>query len=98
MKLIASKCKKYVLFGKKILFCHHYFSPLNTLMRKGKDPDPGGLKTYGRTRIRNTGLNMYIVGVNQGCGFTFISCGSGSNVFKTFCPDSTAYIAAFLQN
>jgi hypothetical protein len=41
-------------------FCRHYFSPLNTLMRKGKDlepdpdphlflmdPDPGGPKTCG---------------------------------------------------
>ncbi len=27
-------------FGVKILFCKHYFSPLNTFMRKGKDPDP----------------------------------------------------------
>ncbi len=47
----------------KILFCKHYFSPLNTFMRKGKDPDPepdpylwlmdpdpGGPKTC---RIRN---------------------------------------------
>jgi hypothetical protein len=24
----------------KILFCKHYFSPLNTSMRKGKDPEP----------------------------------------------------------
>jgi hypothetical protein len=24
----------------KILFCNHYFSPLNTIMRKGKNPDP----------------------------------------------------------
>jgi hypothetical protein len=23
-----------------MLFCRHYFSPLNTFMRKGKDPDP----------------------------------------------------------
>jgi hypothetical protein len=23
-----------------ILFCNHYFSPLNIFMRKGKDPDP----------------------------------------------------------
>jgi hypothetical protein len=22
------------------LFCRHYFSPLNTFMRKGTDPDP----------------------------------------------------------
>jgi hypothetical protein len=27
-------------FGVKILFCKHYFSPLNTFMRKGKDPEP----------------------------------------------------------
>jgi hypothetical protein len=24
----------------KILFCKHYFSPLNTFMRKGKELDP----------------------------------------------------------
>jgi hypothetical protein len=43
-----------------IFFCNHYFSPLNTFMIKGQDPnpdsslrltnpdaDPGGLKTYG---------------------------------------------------
>ncbi len=30
-----------------MLFCNHYFSPLNTFMRKGKDPDPGGPKTCG---------------------------------------------------
>jgi hypothetical protein len=39
-----------------MLFCKHYFSPLNTFMRKEKnpdpylcitDPDPGGLKTCG---------------------------------------------------
>ena len=34
-------------FCIKILFCKHYFSLFNTFMRKGKDPDPGGLKTYG---------------------------------------------------
>ncbi len=27
-------------FWVKILFCKHYFSPLNTFMSKGKDPDP----------------------------------------------------------
>ncbi len=27
-------------FCVKILFCMHYFSSLNTFMRKGKDPDP----------------------------------------------------------
>jgi hypothetical protein len=25
---------------KKVLFCKHYFRPLNTFMRKGKDPVP----------------------------------------------------------
>jgi hypothetical protein len=52
--------KFYILltFSVKILFCRHYFSPLNTFMRKGKDPDPdpylwiidpdpGGPKTCG---------------------------------------------------
>ncbi len=24
----------------QVLFCKHYFSPLNTFLRKGKDPDP----------------------------------------------------------
>ncbi len=36
--------KKFKFFAeilcKKILFCRHYFSPFNTSMRKGKDPDP----------------------------------------------------------
>ncbi len=32
-------------FCLKILHCKQYFSPLNTFMRKGKDPDPGGTKT-----------------------------------------------------
>jgi hypothetical protein len=27
-------------FSVKILFCKHYFSQLNTFVRKGKDPDP----------------------------------------------------------
>jgi hypothetical protein len=26
-------------FCVKMLFCRHYFSPLNTFMRKGKDPE-----------------------------------------------------------
>ncbi len=34
-------------FCVKILFFKHYFSPLNTFMRKRKDPDPGGPKTCG---------------------------------------------------
>jgi hypothetical protein len=37
------KFKRFNLDKKcciKILFYKHYFSPLNTIMRKGKDPDP----------------------------------------------------------
>jgi hypothetical protein len=34
--ICCSKDKFYV----KILFRKHYFSPLNSFMRKGKDPDP----------------------------------------------------------
>jgi hypothetical protein len=36
-----SKILNFLLkFCIKILFCGHYFSPLNTFLRKGKDPDP----------------------------------------------------------
>ncbi len=34
------KVEVFAKFCAKILFCKHYFSPLNTFMRKGKDPDP----------------------------------------------------------
>jgi hypothetical protein len=36
------KIKKLMqeIFCIKILFCNQYFSLLNTLMRKGKDPGP----------------------------------------------------------
>jgi hypothetical protein len=34
------KIKFFAKISVQILFCSHYFSPLNTLMRKGKDPDP----------------------------------------------------------
>jgi hypothetical protein len=38
---LQSKKFNFLLkFCVKILFCRHYFSPLNTFMRKGKDPDP----------------------------------------------------------
>jgi hypothetical protein len=30
----------FLKFCVQILFCTHYFSPLYTFMRKGKDPDP----------------------------------------------------------
>ncbi len=38
---LPSKKFNFLLkFCVKMLFCMHYFSPLNTCMRKGKDPDP----------------------------------------------------------
>ncbi len=51
--------KIFLKFCVKILFCKHYFSPLNIFLRKGKDPDPylwlmdpdpGGPKTCGFSR------------------------------------------------
>jgi hypothetical protein len=36
--LQSKKFNFLVKFCVKILFCRHYFSPLNTFMRKGKDP------------------------------------------------------------
>jgi hypothetical protein len=49
---LQSKKSYFLLkFCVKILFCRHYFSLLNTFMRKGKDPVPdpdpvtGGPKT-----------------------------------------------------
>jgi hypothetical protein len=38
---LQSKKFNFLLkFCVKILFCRHYFSPLNAFMIKGKDPDP----------------------------------------------------------
>ncbi len=38
---LQSKKFNFLLkFCVKFLFCRHYLSPLNTSMRKGKDPDP----------------------------------------------------------
>ncbi len=62
---LQSKKLNYLLkCCAKILFCGHYFSPLSTFMRKGKDP--GGRKTC-RIRIRfrirspNTVWNLLIL-------------------------------------
>ncbi len=48
-------------FSCNILFCKHYFSPLNTFMRKGKDPDPYGTvpltNGYGSGKPRNTWIS-----------------------------------------
>ena len=38
-----------------MLFCQHYFSPLNTFMRNGKDPDP-----YPLTNGSGSGRSKYI--------------------------------------
>jgi hypothetical protein len=38
--LQSKKLNFWLKFGVKMLFCRHYFSPLNTFMRNGKDPDP----------------------------------------------------------
>jgi hypothetical protein len=54
----SSVKKIFANFCVKILFCGHYFRPLNTFLRKGKDPDPdldmdpdlGGPKTCGSCR------------------------------------------------
>jgi hypothetical protein len=41
-------------FCVKILFCKHYFNPLNIFMRKGKDPDPDFIPlTNGSGRPKN---------------------------------------------
>jgi hypothetical protein len=57
----------FAKFWVKLLFCRHYFSPLNTFMRKRKDPEPdlepdpylwlmnpdaGDQKTWGSIRFR----------------------------------------------
>ena len=38
--LQSQKFNFLLTFCFKILFCKHYFSPLNTFMSKGKNPDP----------------------------------------------------------
>jgi hypothetical protein len=38
--LQSKKFNFLLTFFVKILFCRHNFSPLNTFMRKGKDPEP----------------------------------------------------------
>jgi hypothetical protein len=48
-------------FCVKILFCKHYFSMLNTFMRKGKDPDPGPL-TNGFGRPKNMWIRIPYTG------------------------------------
>jgi hypothetical protein len=40
-------------FCVKILFCKHYFSPLNTFLRKRKDPGSGSIPLASRIPIPN---------------------------------------------
>ncbi len=65
-RLQSKKFNFLLKFCVQMLFCRHYFSPLNTFMRKGKEPDPDPhLLTNGsgsgrpknmRIRIPNTAL------------------------------------------
>ncbi len=64
--LLQSK-KCYFLrkkFCVRILFCRHFFSPLNTSLRKGKDPDPAQY--------------LWLMDPDPGGPKTCRSCGSGS--------------------
>ena len=54
-------------FCVKILFSKHFFSPLNTFMRKGKDPDrylwltdpdPGGVPPGSPTQVKYIGFSI----------------------------------------
>ncbi len=70
VKVRVADDKDFLLkFCVKILFCNHYFSQLNTFMRKGKDPDP----------------DPYLLlidpdpGGPKACG----SCGSGSSTLHS---------------
>jgi hypothetical protein len=39
-------------FCVNFLFCNHYFSPLNTFLRKGKDPGSGSPTLLAGSRLR----------------------------------------------
>ncbi len=65
------KCNSLLKFCVKMLFCSHYFSPLNTFMRKGKDPDPhlwlldpGGPNKRGSCGSGSPTLIYYLSGSN----------------------------------
>ncbi len=57
------------IFCIKILFCNHYYSPLNTFMRKGKDPEPVDPEPYlwltDRMRIQEA--QKHLNGSESGC-------------------------------
>ncbi len=61
-----------------MLFCRHFFSPLNTFMRKGKDPhlllmdpDPGGPKTCGSSGSGSGSPTLF--NIHEGRNWTMIS-------------------------
>ncbi len=71
----------------KILFCKHYFSPLDTFMRKGKDPEPdpdpyfglmdpdqGGPKTCGSGSATLLARNLGPWGMALVSGFNRLFC------------------------
>jgi hypothetical protein len=64
---------KIKFFGKQIFafknfFCNHYFSPLNTFMKKGKSGRPKKIRIL-RIRIRNTALTTNQVNTKCHRGF-----------------------------
>jgi hypothetical protein len=38
--LQSKKLNIFLKFCVNMIFCRHYINPLNTFMRKGKDPEP----------------------------------------------------------
>ncbi len=73
--LQSKKCDFLLKVCVKMLFCRHYFSPLNTFMRKEKDPDPhlllmdpdpGGPKTWGSCGSRSGSLTLIITSDMEG--------------------------------
>jgi len=60
------RIKFFLKLCVKILFCRHYFSPLNTSMRKGKDPEPDSVPY------------LWLMDPDPGGPKTSGSCGSGS--------------------
>ncbi len=60
--LQSKKFNFLLIFWVKTLFCRHYFRPLNTFLRKGKDPDP----------------HLWLMDPDPGGPKTCGSCGSGS--------------------
>jgi hypothetical protein len=91
---LQSKKFNFLLkFCLKMLFCRHYFSPLNTFMRKVKgpdpylwlmDPDPGGPKACGSgsgSGSPSLEKRLRTVLWSQSRGAKITNCGSGFGSF-----------------